>query len=57
MLYNGYEIKLCKDPVMFAIHSVGKGALPKLLQGFYTTHLAAQKQVDLYLSSKGRDKE
>lgn len=52
MVYNGYEIKLEEDYSCYSIRSIGKGALPKTLQGLFTTTGAASKAIDAYVTSK-----
>jgi len=57
MEYKGYNIKIEEDIVMYSIHMIGKGALPKILNGLYTTTHAAKGQIDKYVNEKMLIKE
>jgi hypothetical protein len=57
MEYKGYNIRLNKSYTMYSIHMIGKGALPKHLQGLYTTKNSAFRQIDQYLGLKEEIKE
>lgn len=50
--YKGYELRR-GGAHMFTIHSIGKGALPKMLEGGYTNASFAHKAIDAYLEYKG----
>jgi hypothetical protein len=52
MEHNGYEIKLHKPTANYSIHSIGKGALPKVLSGLFTTQAIAKKHIDMYIGSR-----
>lgn len=52
MEYNGYKIELQKRYTMYGIRAVGKGALPKVLQGLFTTVKDAMASIDRYVEGK-----
>lgn len=51
--YKGYEIANDMTFGHKVIKSVGKGALPKLLQGSFTNTRQAEIAIDSYLGKKG----
>jgi hypothetical protein len=55
MDYKGYKIELQREYAIYGIRSIGKGALPKLLQGAFTTYKDAMKVIDIYLDSKAQN--
>lgn len=57
MQYKNYEIKVDKPTTNYTIHSVGKGALPKVLSGLFTSPKIAQTHIDRYLANKEPIKE
>jgi hypothetical protein len=57
MEYKGYNIQVEDDIVMYSIHMIGRGALPKFLNGLYTNYTSAKKQIDTYLEQKLISKE
>lgn len=54
MEYKGYIIELDKNLSQHVIKHTGKGSLPKILSGNFTSLGTAQKMVDKYLESKQR---
>lgn len=52
--YKGYTIQADGYFSMYTIRPVGRGSIPKELRGRYTSYLAAQKQIDSYLNTKGK---
>lgn len=52
MEYKGYKIELQKEYAIYSIRSIGKGALPKCLQGAFTTYKTAMNLIDMYVESK-----
>lgn len=52
MEYNGYSIKLHKPTTTYSVHAIGKGALPKVLSGLFTTPNIAKKHIDMYVNGK-----
>lgn len=52
MEYKGYSIVVEGGLAMYVIRGIGKGALPKVLQGLFTTTSAAKKLIDVYTNSK-----
>lgn len=52
MEYRGYNIEVAPNSAMYEIHHTGKGSLPKLLEGKWTTTKLAANQIDDYLSKK-----
>jgi len=52
MEYKGYLIELGKNTSQHIIRHTGKGSLPKMLSGSFTSLGIAQKMVDKYLLSK-----
>lgn len=57
MEYKGYNIRISKAYTMYSIHMIGKGALPKSLQGLFTTTSSAKKIIDQYVEVKEAVKE
>lgn len=56
MVYKGYDIRLDSGTTMYTVHTVGKGPLPKVLQGLFTTKQVSMLHIDRYLESKEQDK-
>lgn len=55
--YNGFSINNPPNVgSMYKIASVGSGALPKMLQGMYTTPVAAKRAIDNYLGTLETEK-
>jgi hypothetical protein len=52
--YKGFKIQADGTFSMYTIKPVGKGSIPKELRGRYTSYLAAQKQIDAYVKTKGK---
>lgn len=50
--YNGFKIVSDKKFGLKEIKQIGKGALPRLLVGKFTTPLAAKRVIDSYILSK-----
>lgn len=48
MQYGNYEIVVKPNSNTYEIHSVGKGALPDMLKGGYTSVGHAKKKIDQY---------
>lgn len=53
MEYKNYNIQLHKATANYTIHSIGKGALPKVLSGLFTTPAIAKSHIDRYVNNKG----
>lgn len=51
MEYNGYEIVTAENPNYKRIKSIGKGSIPMVLTGLYTTEGEATKAIDLQKST------
>ena len=51
MEYKGYKVEL-QEYSVYGIRTIGKGALPKCLQGAFTTYKAAMNIIDRYVESK-----
>lgn len=52
MEYKGYIVELDNNLSQHVIHHTGKGSLPKMLSGNFTSVGIAQKTIDRYLSTK-----
>lgn len=52
MEYKGYIIELGKNISQHIIRHTGKGSLPKIMNGSFTSVGQAQKIVDKYIKSK-----
>jgi len=52
MEYKGYIIELGKNTSQHVIRHTGKGSLPKMLSGNFTSVGVAQKAVDKYTKIK-----
>ena len=52
MEYRGYIIKVAKGTSQYEIRHTGKGSLPNLLSGLFTSTGSAQKVIDSYLVNK-----
>lgn len=52
MEYKNYNIELHKPTANYTIHTIGKGALPKMLSGLFTTPVIAKLHIDRYINSK-----
>lgn len=50
--YRGYEIVRDKQFLTYSVKGIGKGALPKELQGSYTSEKFLRQSVDAYLNKK-----
>lgn len=57
MEHKGFNVKLNKASTMYSIHMIGKGALPKTLQGLFTTVVRACEEINRYLDTKESAKE
>lgn len=52
MEYKGYKIEIMREYAIYDIRAIGKGALPKCLQGSFTTYKNAMELIDRYIESK-----
>jgi hypothetical protein len=52
MEYKGYVIELGKNTSQHVIRHTGKGSLPKMLSGNFTSLGVAKKAVDKYVETK-----
>ena len=57
MEHKGYNITLHDEYATYEIHGIGKGALPKMLQGSFMSVKLAQQFIDMYVTSKKPVKE
>lgn len=57
MEYKNYNIQLHKPTANYTIHTIGKGALPKVLSGLFTTPTIAKTHIDRYVDKKEPTKE
>jgi hypothetical protein len=52
MDYQGYKILLDKERTAYAIHTDGRGALPKALSGLFSSPALAMREIDVYKNTK-----
>lgn len=57
MDHKNYTIKLTPEGNSYTIHSIGKGALPKVLSGVFTSPTIAKNHIDAYLIGRGKTEE
>lgn len=49
MEYKNYKIEVQPALTMYKIQRIGKGPLPLVMQGLFTSSGAAKKAIDLYV--------
>lgn len=56
MEYKGYEVVTAGNPNYKRIKSIGKGSIPMVLTGLYTTESEATKAIDIQKSNEAASK-